>query len=181
MATNVGNTYAMTVPWAVTERKYHSGSGIHGSSGLRITICQAPSTKATANKPKASQKWARISCLLFNTAHPFRFGRQRCERRLVDDLDLSPHAFMADAAELLTGHQMLAGSSELRCDHRDIARDEHLIHIGAFDQYAVDDIRAGRPNGQGRVGRHHDARRREGIALPESTYSDRAVGLDYAS
>src|SRR5271154_1152436 len=110
-----------------------------------------------------NQKWARMRRRLANTAEPPGFAGLIEEARLVDHLDLGPHALVSGAAEFVAGHGVLARLREFRREARDIARHEHLIKVGALDQEAMDDIGAGGAEGDFRPGRHQDALRREGI------------------
>src|SRR3954451_14191186 len=101
-----------------------------------MNICQAPSVSAMPNTAKASEKWARMSFLLTNTAQPPATLRAVREVRLVDHFDLAPHALMAAGAKLLAGHQIVAA---LRKAHEllgDVARHQHGGDVGALDQDA---------------------------------------------
>ena len=69
-------------------------------------------------------------------------------------LTLRPHALVADAAELVARHQMLAGSVERRMNVGDVARHQHRVDVGALDQEAVDDVGARGAESDRRVRRH---------------------------
>jgi len=60
MITNVGITYAIVVPCAVTEVKYDSAVRNGAGNGLRAHICHAPSTTAIANAAKPNHKCASV-------------------------------------------------------------------------------------------------------------------------
>src|SRR5580765_7729086 len=100
-------------------------------------------TKAT----KATQKCASTSRLARNTAHPLptlclgkkHFGRQH--------LNASPHCPVPRSAILMAGHQALAGLVESGGEGGDEARDQHHVRVGLVDDEAVDDIGAGRTEG----------------------------------
>src|SRR6476620_8022840 len=107
-----------------------------------MNICQAPMNSASPKAAKASQKCARMSFLLANTAQPPAVLRARSELRLVDHPDLAPHALVPEAAEFLARHQVVAGPLETHELLRDITRHQHRVDVGALDQDAVDDIGA---------------------------------------
>src|SRR3569833_1074991 len=99
-----------------------------------MNICQAPSVSAMPNTAKASQKCARMSFLLTNTAQP---PATLCAVRkfgLVDHLDLAPHALVAEGAELLAGHQIVARLHETHQLLGDVAGYQHGVDIGTLDQ-----------------------------------------------
>src|SRR6516164_5754943 len=108
-----------------------------------MNICQAPSISASPNVAKASQKCARISFLFTNTAQPPAALRAAFEFSLGDHPDLAPHALVAEAAEFLARHQIIAGSREAHELLGDVARHEHGVDIRALDQDAVDHVCAG--------------------------------------
>src|SRR3954466_13695407 len=103
MMKKVVRTYAIDVPWAVTDAKYVSGFEYGACSGLRTHICQAPSAAAAANTTNAIHRCARISRLLRGTAHPPL--AIRLELIGWHDLDASQHLAMAQPAELVARHQ----------------------------------------------------------------------------
>src|SRR6516162_4482077 len=105
-----------------------------------MNICHSPSGSARPKPAKASQKWARISRLLLDTAQPLCSGRHLRKGGLVDDLDPAPHALVSDAAELVAGHVAFAGRPESRREAGDIARYQHEIDIGPGDQESVHHI-----------------------------------------
>src|ERR1700721_1666403 len=129
--------------------KANSGVPSQGVNGPTTNICHSPSSSATPNTMKANQKCASTSRLLFNTGQPPLVGGHLEERGLVDHLELGPHSLMADAAEFLTGHQMLAGRVEFCGQHRDVAGHQHRIDIGLFDKEAGADVTAGGPEVEG--------------------------------
>src|SRR5271154_2241320 len=143
-----------------------------------MNICQAPSTIATPKTAKASQKWARIRRRLFNTAQPRLAVRHIEKLRPVDHPDLGPHALVADAAELLTRHEMLSRLVEPRRDGGDVSGHEHRIDGGALDQKTVNDVRARRAKGDRSIGGHDHALRREGILLANGAHGHRAIRLN---
>src|SRR5580658_30422 len=146
-----------------------------------MNICQAPSTIATPKTAKASQKCARIRRRLFNTAQPRLALRHIQKLGPVDHLDFGPHALVADAAKLLTRHEMVSRLVETRRDGGDVSRDEHRIDGGALDQKTVNDVRARRAQGDRRISGHDHALRRKRILLTDSAYGHRAVRLNRAA
>src|SRR6186713_1377377 len=107
-----------------------------------MNICQAPSVSAMPNTAKASQKWARMSFLLTNTAQPPATLRAIGEVSLVDHANLAPHALMAEGAKLLAGHQIVASLREAHQLLGDVTRHQHGVDVGALDQDAVHDVGA---------------------------------------
>src|SRR3954451_9781509 len=98
-----------------------------------MNICQAPSVRAMPNTPKASQKWARMSFLLTNTAQPPATLRAIGEFGLVDHLDLAPHPLVAEGAKLLAWHQIVAGPRKAHQLLGDVAGHQHSVHVGSLD------------------------------------------------
>src|SRR5690349_822993 len=98
-----------------------------------MNICQAPSVSETPNTANANQKWARMSFLLTNTAQPPTALRATREIGLVDHPDLAPHALMAERAELLAGHQIVAGSRKAHHLLGDVAWHQHGVDVGTLD------------------------------------------------
>ena len=100
--------------------------------------------RARARTPRRRARNARGSSFLFtNTAQPpaaLRLGR---ELRFVDHLDLAPHAFVAEAAEFLAGHQVVAGLLEAHELLGDVARHQHGVDVGALDRNPVNHVGAG--------------------------------------
>src|SRR5690348_3799446 len=92
-----------------------------------MNICHSPRSSAPAKPMKASQKWARIKRLLLNTIESPPGCRELLEARLVDDLDLPPHALVAIAAEFVARHMTFARLREARVDGRDVAWNQHHV------------------------------------------------------
>ena len=85
---------------------------------------------------------------------------------------------MAGAAVFVARHQLLAGLVERRRERGDEARNQHHVRVGRADDEAVDDIGAGRAEGDGHVGRNDDALRLERILLRDEAHDDLAVGVE---
>src|SRR5690349_8151282 len=146
-----------------------------------MNICQAPSTSATPNAAKASQKCARMSFLLTNTAQSPAALRSCRELRLIDHLDLAPHALVADAAEFLAGHQIISGVLETHGLLGDEAGHQHGVDVGVLDINPVHYVGTGGAQRDRRLRRHQNATRGEGILLADRAYRHRAVRLEDAA
>src|SRR5471030_883337 len=168
---------------AHAQRVPMSGFFSHGCSGLRTHICHAPSSKAPPKLMKPSQKCARTSRLLFNTAESPRTVSV-ChleESRFIDHPDVRPHALMSRAAELVAWHQMVAGLREGTLEGGDITGFDHRIDIRVRDQESMYDIRAGRAKCDGRIGRNQQALWRERILLRDNSHGHRPIRFNRAA
>src|SRR6185369_14821825 len=144
-------------------------------SGLRTNICHSPSTRAATKATKAIQKCASTSRLARNTAHPLPalcFGQKYFSRQ---HLNAPPHCPMPRSAVLMARHQALAGLVESGGEGGDEAGDQHHVRVGLVDDEAVDDIGAGRTEGDWHARRNHKTLRLEGILLRNKTDDDFAV------
>src|SRR3954467_3884598 len=131
----VVSTYAIETPCAVTEVKYVSAVRNGAGRGLLAHICQTPNTAAMAKAAKATQRWASVRRLACVTGRP-PVGAG-VELALGHDPHGREHLAVAEAAELVTGHEEVAGLGEHGVDLADIARHHHAVHVRARDQDAV--------------------------------------------
>src|SRR5262249_32329609 len=84
---------------------------------------------------------------------------------------------MADTAELVAWHEMLAGPIKACGQGGDVAWNEHSVYVGALDKEAVDCVGACRAENDRRVRRHDDALRREGVLLADDAHRHRTIRL----
>jgi len=85
---------------------------------------------------------------------------------------------MAEAAEFVARHLILAGARKARAYLCDKAWHHHCVDVRAGEQETVHRIRARQAELYRRVGRHADAVRHEIILLGDHAHCRRAVGLD---
>ena len=114
----------------------------HRCSGLRTSICHAPSGMASASAANAAQKWASTSLLLPCTGRPRLATVGLRELLPIDDLDVRPRPLVSDAAILVTRHQMFACVVEPGSYFCDEARHHHAVHICVHDEKSVHDVGA---------------------------------------
>src|SRR5260370_8917332 len=132
---------------------------------------------------KPSQKCARTSRLLFNTAESPRTVSV-ChleESRFIDHLDVRPHALMPGATELVAWHQVVGWLREGGLEGGDITGLEHRIDIRVRDEETVHDIRAGGAEGDGRIGWNEQALRRERVLLRDDPNRHRTIRFNRAA
>ena len=95
-----------------------SGLLIQVCSGLRTNICQAPRSSASAEDGEGEPEMGEDQPPTSQHSSASRFLRASSSNSALSiTLTLRPHALVADAAELLAGHQVLAGlrRSARRC------------------------------------------------------------------
>src|SRR6516164_2319860 len=129
----------METPCAVTDMKYWPGVPTLAPRGLRTHICQLPRIAAMTKAAMATQKCARQSRSLLRTGNP-PVGT-RLELFLAQHPDPRPHLTVPQAAELVAGHQQVAGAGELGVNLRHIAGDYHGVDVGPGNQKSVDHVR----------------------------------------
>src|SRR5262249_60687558 len=118
-----------------------------------------------------------MSRRLFNTGQSPFVGASFETLGFIDYFHHRPHGLMADAAELVAWHEMLAGPIKASGQGGDVAWNEHGVDVGALDKEAVDCVGARRAENDRRVGRHDDALRREGVLLADDAHRHRTIRL----
>ena len=99
----------------------------------------------------------------------------------IEDLNVCPHALVADAAIFMTRHQMISGLVETCAHFSDKAGHHHGVHVRVGDEESMHDVGAGDAENDGSIGRNDDAGRGERILLRDDANDHGAVRPDFRS